>query len=105
MEDEAGFSAGRRSEQIQHLLDAFKYYAASAERARLEDWPDEAWRNWRYRRASLARILGASGNMQQVADIYQATVQQYAPERTTLWMRFASSLGIHAQVPGTQLYR
>src|SRR6185437_2766015 len=40
-----------------HLLSAFRYYAAAAERARREDWPDEAWKSWRYRRASLARRL------------------------------------------------
>jgi len=52
------------------LLQAFKFYAASAERAHDEDWPDDAWRNWRYRRASLARILAREGMMQQVADAY-----------------------------------
>jgi hypothetical protein len=54
------------------LLQAFKFYAASAERARDEGWPDDAWRNWRYRRASLARILAREGMMQQVADAYRA---------------------------------
>jgi hypothetical protein len=53
------------------LLQAFKFYAASVERAHDEDWPDDAWRNWRYRRASLARILAREGMMQQVADAYQ----------------------------------
>ncbi len=53
------------------LLQAFKFYAASAERARDEGWPDDAWRNWRYRRASLARILAREGMMQQVADAYR----------------------------------
>ena len=53
------------------LLQAFKFYAASAERARDEGWPDDAWSNWRYRRASLARILAREGMMQQVADAYR----------------------------------
>jgi WD40 repeat protein len=53
------------------LLQAFKFYAASSERAHDEGWPDDAWRNWRYRRASLARILAREGMMQQVADAYR----------------------------------
>lgn len=32
------------------LLQAFRFYAAAAERAHAEDWPDDAWRHWRYRR-------------------------------------------------------
>jgi TPR repeat protein len=50
------------------LLQAYTRYAAAAERAREEDWPEDAWKNWRYRRASLARLLAKEGMMQQVAD-------------------------------------
>jgi WD40 repeat protein len=53
-----------------HLLHAFTDYAAAAERAKDEDWPDDAWRHWRYRRATLARLLAREGMMQQVADAY-----------------------------------
>jgi WD40 repeat protein len=59
--------AGRR----RLLLEAFEYYAAAAERARREDWPDEAWAYWRYRRASLARVLERAGMMHEVADAYR----------------------------------
>jgi WD40 repeat protein len=52
------------------LLRAFGDYAAAAERAYEEDWPDEAWRHWRYRRATLARLLATQGMMQRVADTY-----------------------------------
>ena len=45
-------------------------YAAAADRARYEDWPDDAWKHWRYRRATLARLLAREGMMQQVADAY-----------------------------------
>jgi hypothetical protein len=45
------------------LLEAFKYYAAASERARVDDWPDTIWKNWRYRRASLARISPTSRAM------------------------------------------
>jgi TPR repeat protein len=51
-------------------LEAFTYYAAAAERARSESWPDMAWRDWRFRRASLARLLERQGMMQSVADEY-----------------------------------
>jgi hypothetical protein len=58
------------------LLQAFKLYAAAAERAHDEAWPDEAWKHWRYRRASLARLLAIEGMMQQVADAYGAVLAQ-----------------------------
>jgi eukaryotic-like serine/threonine-protein kinase len=58
------------SKQNTLLLRAFTYYAAAAERAKDNDWPDEAWKHWRYRRASLARLLAREGLMQQVADAY-----------------------------------
>jgi WD40 repeat protein/serine/threonine protein kinase len=50
------------------MLESFKKYAAATEFARREDWPDDAWRNWRYRRASLARLLAREGMMHQSAD-------------------------------------
>jgi hypothetical protein len=53
-----------------HWLAAFHFYAAAAERARREDWPDDAWRDWRYRRASLARVLALAGMMREVAQEY-----------------------------------
>ena len=58
------------------LLQAFALYAAAAERAREEDWPDGAWKGWRYRRATLARLLAQQGMMQQVADAYGATLDK-----------------------------
>jgi TPR repeat protein len=60
------------------LLQAFTRYAAAAERARLEDWPDDAWKHWRYRRASLARVLAQEGMMPEVAHAYGATLEQAA---------------------------
>jgi WD40 repeat protein/serine/threonine protein kinase/TPR repeat protein len=54
------------------LFQAFAHYAAAAERANNEDWPDDAWKNWRYRRATLARVLASEGKMQQVAEAYAA---------------------------------
>jgi TPR repeat protein len=63
------------------LLAAFKYYAAAAERARQEDWPTETWRDWRYRRASLARILAHAGMTGEVVRVYEAVRAQYAVPR------------------------
>lgn len=45
--DTAALATAEGGARRQLLLDAFKYYAAAAERARREDWPDEAWRYWR----------------------------------------------------------
>jgi WD40 repeat protein/TPR repeat protein len=67
------------------LLHAFTYYAAAAERAHDEDWPDDAWKAWRYRRATLARLLAREGMMQQVADAYQTVRDKWAPRPLSLW--------------------
>jgi len=68
---------GEADERKRHalLLEAFRRYAAAAERARLEDWPEETWKHWRYRRASLARLLAQEGLMLEVADAYGATLE------------------------------
>jgi eukaryotic-like serine/threonine-protein kinase len=68
--DGAAVAEGNAAKKNVLLLEAFKYYAAAAERARRENWPDDAWRDWRYHRASLARLLAHEGLMQQVADAY-----------------------------------
>jgi WD40 repeat protein len=52
------------------LLKAFASYAAATERAQAEGWPDDIWKKWRYRRATLARLLASEGMMQDVADTY-----------------------------------
>ena len=61
------------------LLQAFRFYAAAADRAYEENWPDDAWKHWRYRRASLARILAQQGMMEQVADAYTAMLAKRSP--------------------------
>jgi WD40 repeat protein len=52
------------------LLMAFEHYATAAARAQDAGWPDEAWQQWRYRRATLARLLARDGLMRQVADAF-----------------------------------
>ncbi len=71
------------------LLRAFRFYAAAAERAHDDDWPDEAWRSWRYRRATLARLLAREGMMREVADAYDDVRKQYAPQPTQ-WQRLTA---------------
>jgi TPR repeat protein len=53
------------------LLDAFAHYAAAVAHAMDEGWPEALWRNWRYRRASLARALERDGEMDAVAERYR----------------------------------
>ena len=57
------------------LLKAFASYAAAAQRAQVEDWPDDAWEDWRYRRATLARLLAREGMMPEVAAAYMTVVE------------------------------
>jgi TPR repeat protein len=91
-EERAVLTAESSAERTEHLLKAFRYYASAAERARLEDWPDAAWRDWRYRRASIARVLAREGMMEQVADEYAAVRKQCA-SRPTTWQRFKVAIG------------
>jgi hypothetical protein len=72
------------------LLRAFILYTAAAGRADDEHWPDDAWKSWRYRRASLARILAHEGMMQQVADAYGRTLGKWAQRPPTLRERIAA---------------
>jgi len=72
------------SKRNAQLLQGFRIYATAAEHAREEDWPDEEWKHWRYRRASLARVLAKEGMMQQVADAYSAILDQSTSSPATL---------------------
>jgi TPR repeat protein len=72
------------------LLEAFKYYAAAAGRGQGENWPNETWRGWRYRRASLARLLARAGMMREVAETYDDVRIRYAVQAPTLWDRAAA---------------
>jgi WD40 repeat protein/serine/threonine protein kinase len=65
-DEQSALTAQAPSKAHALLLSAFRFYAAAAERARDEAWPDEAWRHWRYRRATLARLLAREGMMGQV---------------------------------------
>jgi WD40 repeat protein len=52
------------------LLTAFEGYAAATAAAEARGVPEETRRPWRYRRASLARILARAGKMREVAEAY-----------------------------------
>jgi hypothetical protein len=65
------------------LLQAFTRFAAAAKRAQDENWPDDAWKSWRHRRATLARLLAREGMMQQVADVYRTVLVQFVPRPPT----------------------
>jgi WD40 repeat protein/TPR repeat protein/tRNA A-37 threonylcarbamoyl transferase component Bud32 len=90
--DEAAFAASTEAQRTARFLDAFKYFASAAERARNEAWPDEAWRRWRYRRASLARSLARAGMMQEAAEVYGSVWMVDAPPPPTLWQRMGVSV-------------
>jgi hypothetical protein len=71
----AAIATGNSSQRKALLLTAFARYAAAAAVADSEAWPDNDWRHWRYRRATLARLLAREGGMQQVADVYESTIK------------------------------
>lgn len=75
-EEEMAYSDRNAADRRLHLLGAFRYYAAAAEQARRENWPDTIWRGWRYQRASLARRLAHDDLLTQVAAIYDAVRRQ-----------------------------
>jgi len=93
-QDASALAEDNLAKRHDSLLDAFKYYAAASDRARTEDWPDDAWRNWRYRRASLARILAREGMMQQVADVYE-DVRKQSAQPAPMGERIAELFGMN----------
>ena len=70
----AATSADSEATRDVQLLEAFARYATAAERARRQEWPDDVWKPWRYRRASLARVLARRGMMREVAQAYGAAL-------------------------------
>jgi WD40 repeat protein/serine/threonine protein kinase/TPR repeat protein len=90
--EEAAALTGDVAKRRVLLLEALQDYAAAAERAEREAWPDDAWQAWRYHRASLARLLGREGLEQAVAEVYQDIQRQYAPPPSSLWQARTASL-------------
>jgi WD40 repeat protein/TPR repeat protein/tRNA A-37 threonylcarbamoyl transferase component Bud32 len=81
-DDGFAFSTQDPAKRKSLWLGSLKYYAAAAERARVEDWPDDSWRNWRYRRASLARLLARERMEPEVADAYESAMRTYDRPRS-----------------------
>jgi hypothetical protein len=50
--------AGRNALWLLALI----HYAAAVARAHHEDWPDDTWKNWRYRRATLRALARTRGH-------------------------------------------
>ena len=74
------------------LLKAFVSYAAAAERAQAEDWPDDAWKDWDYHRATLARLLAREGMMSQVAIAYTQVLKKWNARAPTWLERMKAAL-------------
>jgi eukaryotic-like serine/threonine-protein kinase len=72
-------------------LQAFTYYAAATARAHHEDWPDDTWKGWRFRRATIARLLAHEGLMQQVAYAYGKVLERPPPQHM-LWQQIKNNL-------------
>jgi hypothetical protein len=73
-EESDALGAADTSARNAGLLKAFSLYAAAVARARIENWPADVWQHWRYRCASLARVLAKEDLMQEVATAYSATL-------------------------------
>jgi WD40 repeat protein/TPR repeat protein len=71
------------------LLAAFSFYTAAAKQAHDEDWPDNEWKTWHYRRATLARLLAREGLMLQVAEAFAQVQQRWSPQPPTPLERVA----------------
>jgi WD40 repeat protein/serine/threonine protein kinase len=93
--DEAAFRASSAADRNTHFLEAFTFFTAAGARAHEEGWPDEALSGWRYRGASLARLLARAGMMAEVADGYERIRGQNAPRPQTIWERMSGWIGAH----------
>jgi len=89
-----GQAAAQPSERNGYLLQAFRFYATATACAEAEHWPDSAWRRWRYRRATLARVLARSGLMQQVAGSYRQIKVSPAARPAGLWQEMREKLNL-----------
>lgn len=91
-DERAALAAGDPSKSRDLLLSAFGYYAAATERAHSQGWPEAMWREWRYRRATLARVLAREGQMSEVAQSFRAVRRQVSLPGIGLWDRIEQTL-------------
>jgi WD40 repeat protein len=57
------------------FLQAFKGYTVASVESEAKGWPDDARKHWRYRRATLARLLAHNDLMEEVARAYSLLTQ------------------------------
>jgi hypothetical protein len=84
------YSAKTPAQRNTYLLEAFRLFAVATAQAEGEHWPDDSCREWRHRRASLARLLARAGMMQDVADTFAAVVEHKTPQSQNLWQRLTN---------------
>jgi hypothetical protein len=84
------YSAKTPAQRNTYLLEAFRRFALAAAQAEGEHWPDDSYRDWRHRRASLARLLARAGMMQDVADTFAAVVKHETRQSQNLWQRLTN---------------
>jgi hypothetical protein len=84
------YSAKTPAQRNTYLLEAFRLFALAAAQAEGEHWPENSCREWRHRRASLARLLARAGMMQDVADTFAAVVERKTPQPQNLWQRLTN---------------
>lgn len=87
---DSAYNAKTPAQRNAYLLEAFRLFALAATQAEGEHWPEDSWREWRHRRASLARLLARAGMMQDVADTFAAVVEHKTPQSQNLWQRLTN---------------
>jgi TPR repeat protein len=65
------------------LLQALALYTLASEQARLQAWPDAVYKVWRYRRATLARVLAHDGLIREVVETYRSNIKAGGKGKTT----------------------
>jgi WD40 repeat protein/TPR repeat protein len=75
-----------------YLLKAFALYAIASEHASIESLPDEVGLVWRYRRASLARVLAHQGMTSDVAAQFMVVKRAMSAPGTSTVAEFVEGL-------------
>jgi hypothetical protein len=79
--EQAAAVLANAGEKNAHLLKAFALYATAAELAYRDSLPENEWQVWRYRRASLARLLAEQGMISEAAAAFGMVQRNLSVER------------------------